>query len=650
MPNILVSKNRLQEYIKETLPDDAALAEALTLHIFEVEGIEKNGNDSGFDIKVLPDRAGYGFSHRYVAQEIAAILGSTYAPPVFEKIKGTDATIKMTIEDLNVNPLHLYRKISGIKNGESPAWLKDMLETLGQRSINLVVDLTNFVMFDTGQPMHAFDADKVDGDLVVKYAKEGDEITLLDGKVIKLDSSIMVFADNTGLLDIAGIKGGKKAEVTKETENIVLIAGHFNPTYIRKTAQKIGIKNDSSKRFENAVTIERPQLAMEEFSQLLKTKCEQRENELLFEEIDQAGKDTYVLKTLVVDPSYVNERIGVEVTPSEMLEILKRLDFQPKEEGSKIHITIPIYRADINIQEDIAEEIARLYGFEKIEGVVPEHQEGRDILPSFEYANRIRLALVEIEFSEVYTYTLRDRGDFELANPLNVERSHLRNSIGEGFPKVLEMNLRNLDLLGLKAIRVFEIGHVFKNKKEGVSLAIGITAPAGKGRDTVIKQGQDGALSAIAQIFKIAASEIPKIEIENGVIEINLGSLIENTEVPTDEVSFSEIAAAPNTIYKKFSPYPYITRDIAVFIPGPKGKADELRTLIESLDSPLAVKIYQFDEFEKKNSESGEVEKTSYAFRIIFQSNERTLTDVEVEEVMQKLNAKIAEKEGWEIR
>lgn len=680
MANILVSKNRLQEYIKDKLPEDSILEEKLTMHIFEVEGREtvslegvvRSGNfveeemlttDTVFDIKVLPDRSGYCFSHRYVAQELAAILKSKYIAPKYERIDGESApaTVSMKIETPEINPLHLIRKISNINNSvESPIWLKNFLKAMGQRSINYIVDLTNFVMLDTGQPIHAFDADKVQGDLVVRYANTGEKITLLDGKEIELDPNILVIADDVNLLDITGIKGGKVAEVTNDTKNIILIAGHFNSTYIRKTSQKINLKNDSSKRFENAVTIERPQLAVDEFSALLRAgnggEADNKNEQIIFEEIIKVGDDNIAgPKTLTVNPSYINERIGIQIDTNEMIEILKRLDFNPVEDGENIIIQIPQYRADILIQEDIADEIGRLHGYESLLGTMLPQEKNRPILPSYEYANRIRVALAnELDFSEVYTYTLRERGDFELANPLNAERSHLRNSIGEMFPKVFEQNMRNMDLLALETIKIFEIGHVFKDKKEKLSLAIGVTTREGKKKAKVIEENMTEALQVIAQIFNTEIDKIKKVEIENeqggknSIFEVDLETLIDAAQSPSSEIPL--VTSANQVVkFKKFSQYPYIVRDIAVFIPGPKGKSGELRNIIDSLDTDLIVNIYQFDEFEKVDSENGTV-KTSYAFRIIFQSYERTLTDTEVEEVMQKLNSKITEQEGWEIR
>lgn len=674
MANILVSKNHLQKYIKDKLPEDNILEEKLTMHIFEVEGKEvieledENGTkilDTVFDIKVLPDRSGYCFSHRYVAQEIATILKSEYIKPQFEDITGENAsdraTINMFVETPEINPLHLIRKISNIDNSsaESPVWLKNFLKAMGQRSINYIVDITNFVMLDTGQPVHAFDADKVKGDLVVRYAKEGEKITLLDGKEVELDSSILVIADDVNLLDITGIKGGKVAEVTKDTKNIILIAGNFNPAYIRKTSQKINLKNDSSKRFENAVTIERPRLAVQEFSALLKEgEKNNKFGSINFEKIVQIGDNSILPKVISIDSSYINQRIGIDISVEEMSDILTRLDFNPEIDGKTINITVPVYRADISIAEDVADEIGRLHGYDSLKGVDLPKNSNRPISKSFEYANRVRLGLVEIGFSEVLTYTLRDKGDIELANPLNVERGYLRNRLGEVFPKVLEINIHNIDFIGTDLIKIFEIGKIFSGKIEKLSLSIGVSSRAGKDNKKKIDIVIEESLCIIARIFKVEVSDIVKKDIssvttgENLIYEIDLENLINSSDPITEEIKVSNKDIIK---FKKFSLYPYIVRDIAVFIPGPRGKAFELQNTITSINSDLIVKIYQFDEFEKKlkdneGNQMNEVEKTSYAFRIIFQAYDRTLTDIEVDTIMQELYSKIRENAGWEIR
>lgn len=692
-----ISYKKLQEYIKEPLPEVSKLAEMVTMHAFEIEEIEKHGDDTVLDFKVLPDRAGYCLSHMHIAREVAALLKLTFSPVAID-IQAHDSSEKNTsgkavsivIEENAKSHCSLYigRIIDGIKNGPTPDQYKTFLEAIGQRSINTVVDLSNYVMFDLGQPMHAFDIDKVKGGITVRFARAGEKIELLDGRIVELDPTILVIADDEAPLALAGIKGGKKAEVTSETKGILLESANFNSTYVRKMSQKLNIKNDSTKRFENGVTLERAALALNSYSAHIVRLF----NDVTLGPIIKVGDDTVSPREISFSPAYICERIGASIETSEMMDILKRLDFNPQlkqigESGTELNselitITVPVYRGDIAITEDIVDEIGRLHGYDDMKGVVPTPLHSRNILPLFDMSNRIRFALARLGFSEVYTYSLREKGDIELANPLNSERSHMRNTIGEFFPKLLEQNARYMDLLNLGLVQIFEIGKTFKDKREHLSLAIGVTAKEGKQKLATINQVLDDAVKAVADIFNIenepllatqnlANQKQFTAQIAEGVLEVDLEALLSHMSHTPTKASVSEIDAATesfdlisamrytpehlrNLKYKKFSLYPYIVRDIAVFIPGAKGKAEELRTLIQSIADELEEKIltnlYQFDEFEKKNKETGEVEKTSYAFRMIYQSYERTLTDAEVEGVMQNIVAKIKEQNDWEVR
>ena len=227
---MLVSYKWLQTYFKDPLPSPKELEEVFTMGVFEIESLEKKGEDSVFDVKTLADRNPYALSHRYMAYEIGALLKQPVVFPQFAEpaIMPTKRPLSIAVEDNAFCPRYIGRVVEDVNVGDSPAWLREKLEVLGQRSINLIVDLANIVMLDTGQPLHAFDADKVERNIVVRKAKEGEEIVVLDGKTIKLDPAIFVIADDAGPLAIAGIKGGKRAEVTVSSKNLILEAATFN--------------------------------------------------------------------------------------------------------------------------------------------------------------------------------------------------------------------------------------------------------------------------------------------------------------------------------------------------------------------------------------------------------------------------------------
>lgn len=713
----------LQTYFEKKLPAPDALADILTMRIFEVEGVEAVGDDHSLDVKILPDRAGYAYAHANLAREINALTDAGFAPAEYQKVTAENvaATIGRKTADFAMPrvlipaevaekvPVFTARIIDNISNSESPAWLQKSLQGASQRSISLIVDLTNYAMLDVGQPMHAFDADKVAGGISIRYATAGERLTLLDDREIELDSDTLVIADEEGALDIAGIKGGKKAEVDSNTRRIIITAGNFNASYIRKTSQKVGIKNDASKRYENGVTHERVFVAQNEFIHLL-----QKENPAIsFGPLDVVGLSAESVFAprgpILLDSEFVSEKIGADISIEKIKGILALLEIDARSivggasgdaagathAANSLEVVPPVYRSDLVIAEDVIEEIGRLNGYDSLEGNVPAARGQVPELKQYYYANVIRDALTGLGCSEVYLHTLVKEGAIALANPLTVDRSHLRSTLAGGILDALRFNAQHIDLLGDESsvaqdIRIFEIGNIFKTTEGRLSLSIGIGGRSGKG----VEERHEREIAAICQRLQdrgfadaslMAALRTGFIKgstpAEGGAVpasycaaEFDLAAIIESLPDPAEFKSKHPEADAPGPVsphvprFVPFSPYPYIVRDIAVFMPGPTGRAQELRSLIESVNasivekgladdgSPQAVhrgyivRLRQFDEFEKKNKETGEIEKTSYGFRMVFQAPDRTLTDLEVQGVMDRILLKIAEQFGWEVR
>lgn len=254
------SYNWLQEYSKESLPAVEKLADTVTLNAFEIEEIQNLGSDTTLDIKVLPNRAHDALGHRGMARDICALVGNTFQDPnEYYKEKGDASVISPIIktEDEKACTRFTSVRIDGVKVGESPAWLKEKLAAIGQKSINSIVDITNYVQFSINKPMHAYDASLVQGNmLVARFAKTGEKLTTLDDKELTLDEKTLVITDEEKPLGLAGIKGGKFSGISSSTTSVILESANFNPTLIRKTAQKYGIRTDASKRFENEIADE----------------------------------------------------------------------------------------------------------------------------------------------------------------------------------------------------------------------------------------------------------------------------------------------------------------------------------------------------------------------------------------------------------
>ncbi len=712
---MLISYNWLKTYLKEDLPAPADLADVLTLGIFEIEGLDTHTDmhdgvettDAVLDVKVLPDRAPYCLSHRYVAQEVSALLGMDFVLPSIEDFETTDAvdlarnlkvTLNQEVLDAKACKRYVGRYLENVKVGDSPTWLKKQLELLGQRSINSIVDLTNYVMLECGQPLHAFDADLVEGDIQVRFAREGESITLLDGKVVALNPKIMVIADDVGLLAIAGIKGGKKAEVTGDTKNIILESACFKSSLIRHTSQAVGIKNDSSKRFENAVTSERAGLGMAMLTSWIAKLHKDIDDGDALKISDAVDVHPYpdTDKVIISHISKINERLGLDIPKDTVTKILTSCGLgvvYDSEHEDRIMVTVPVYRSDINITEDLVDEVGRIYGYDKLDENVSDDEAGREgdagengeasvkngehggkisSLPknkNFYYHNLIRSNLRDAGFSESYTYTLVEKGLSPLQNPLTVERAYLRDSISEMLSKKVLPNVRNLDLLGLKKVQMFEIGKVFGKsatgesvtqdvmQRERYSLALAL-AYTKKPKNTDLKEELKNTLDGVLESMGTKATYESKFTEVVGdaqtpcvgmILEVDLDPLV---DVQQDEVSGLDVEEFKDVTFKAVSTYPFSVRDIAVFVPGENLPADEVLGVIKlSLSKEqrsLLVTSTLFDVFTKRVE--GEPVRTSYAYRLVFQAGDRTLTELEVVSAMQSISDGIAKQVGWEIR
>jgi phenylalanyl-tRNA synthetase beta chain len=679
---MLVSYKWLQKYFKEKLPAPEVVADALTFHAFEIEDMKSVGDDTIFDVKVLPDRAHYALSHQGIAKEVSAILKLEFLKSTIKPYEKSDEVKKLNIEvqDSDVCPRYIGRRIENIKVEDSPEWLKEFLLNLNQRSINSIVDAANYVMLDTGQPLHAFDADKVVGKIVVRYAQEGEKITTLDNREISLDPSMLIISDEEGPLALAGIKGGKKAEVTKNTKNIIIESANFDPVLTRKTSTKVNIKTDASKRYENGITSEFALMAMEEVTSLI---AEMNPEARIGNPVDQYLKIDEAVR-LRISLQYINEILGTKISKNEVFDIFNRLSLVYAEDGECIYVTPPFERLDLHLPQDIVEEVGRLYGYEKIKPRLSDFiksretngKEGEEIInQKYLWIERIREILVAQGFSEVFTSSLSARGHFEIEKSAS-DKNFLRDNLSGNISKALETNLYNAPLLGLSQIKIFEVGKVFPEKGEYTSLCIGIANSKNhKGEyDSVneeIRQTREYLISKLSAklttvctiddtggVLILKGKPIGKINEIDGVMEFDLDALIKSlNEFPMPEQpiqSKNREDAKEEKKYKPISQYPFVLRDIAVFVPTAgdediKEKEVEARKIIEEQGTDLLVRTDIFDIFTKTFKDTGEV-KTSYGFRLVFQANDRTLTDEEINKIMEKIADTMNGNADWQVR
>lgn len=638
---MLVSYRWLQTYFEKKLPAPEKLAEILTFSFAEIEGCEKKGGDTIFDTKVLPDRACYALSHRGIAYEIAAITGlpkkeMQWPQPEITKVR----PLNIRVEAPDLCPRYMARRIENITQKEL-SWVKEHLEALGQRSINPVVDGANLVMFDMGQPLHAFDADKVEGGIVVRLARKGEKFTTLDNHEIILDESILVIADHASPLALAGIKGGEKAEVTSATKNLILEAASFNASYIRKASERLGIKTDASKRYENRIAPSQCEVGMRDFTAYLF----EMDKNLSAGDVVDIYSDVPQNIGIATTAERVSKKLGVPVSEHEAIGILKRLQFGVERKGKELLLTPPLFRADLLIPEDVAEEVGRIIGYDKVPVKLPPKSDGPVEIPkSFYYEWKVREALVSAGFSEVMTSSFSEKGDIAIEKPLAADKAYARPNLRGNFQKALQANLLNAPLLGTDVVKMFEIGWVFPLSKGGTrvgegggfsgehtSLALGVVGP---------KKKAAGVLETGLKAVTDALGREPKGEAREGVFETNLDETFSSLPEPKRwDISLSKVRSQT---FKPFSSFPFIVRDIAIFVSSDTTPESVAKVIKEHAGTLVVRGPELFDEFSKGG-------RKSLAFRLVFQSFERTLSDEEVNKAMEKVYATLTEK-GWEVR
>ncbi len=658
-----ISYNWLQTYFDEKLPAPRELAELFTMYAFEVESVDEvlpaiDGarrihSDFVFDIKILPNRAHDCLSHRGIAREIGTLLGRKLkVTPRKESADFKSEALTVDIADKNLCTRYSSAIIRGVSVKESPAWLVEKIEAIGQKSINNIVDATNYVMFALGQPLHAFDLAKLieknnSYAILVRNSKEGEKMDALDGKTYELPQDTLVITDknckDNKILGIAGIKGGTVASIDENTTNILLESANFDSIKIRTTSKFLGLRTDASVRFENGITPEITVEALQDVCELIVNIAEGSIEALVDVRVDQ--KPQHTIKFTFKD---IENVLGFAITHKKIIQILKHLGCVLEMLDDTLLVTVPYERLDLVIKEDLIEEVGRVYGFFNVPPLEPKDTIGAfaNVTPNktVVYTDVIRSILIENGFSEVYTYSFRNSGERELQNPIASDKKFLRENLAEGLLQSLDLNLYNAPLLKLyDFVKIFEIGKVFTSKGENLSLGISIASVKKiKNADaTILKMLEDISHTIAEQIGfkgKIKANKSTNtLEFDlDEIVELLPEKNIDNTHFVNQQIK-----------YKKISQYPFALRDIAVFVPNEVG-ADFVEDLISREAGKLLTSISLFDVF-NKNFEDG-TKKTSFAYNLVFQSDERTLDDQEINEVMKKVTNILNAQSGWRVR
>lgn len=686
----------LQEYIEGKL-ELKATANALTMAGIEVGGIEKVDEDTVFDLEITPNRADC-LSILGIAREIRAIFKLNLKKPSFEiKKELRDDHFIISISDPELCYRYTGRIIKGVKIAKSPEWLRAKLEKAGIRSINNVVDITNYVLLEYGHPLHAFDLDLLEGYCIRVgtprsiSGKDSEEIETLDGVKRKVGPEDLLIWDEKRPVAVAGVMGGANTEVTEKTVNIFLESAYFKPEAIRKTSKRLGLSTEASYRFERGTDIENLKAALDRAAYLIQEVTGGDIYELI---------DVYPIKISQREISFQTDRIrqfiGINLRDEEIIEILNLLDIGVKKDKYSYIALVPVHRNDLSIEEDIAEEVARIYGYDRIPAELPRTfkpvKENYELARRRKFLNQIREYMIALGYSEAVNMSFMSPEDLDLLeiskedlrrrfvfllNPLRHEESAMRTMLTPSLLRNIERNTSR----GIENIKLFEIASIFINYKgsslphEPVYLGIiskkdEFKSPFGedpydfyslkgivegllrynKLKDIQFKRSSEPFLHSgqsadvfvngekIGFVGVLSPKILSKFEFKTKpyicIAELNLETLL---QVLNFKVTVS---------YKPFSNYPPIKRDTALLVSA-DFEAKRIFDLIKSFESELIEDVYIFDLYKGKGIPEG---KQSIAFRVTYRAFDRTLTSEEVDHIHAKLVKRIISETGSELR
>lgn len=629
------------------------------------------------------------WGHYGMAREIAAFSGEKLKEYKVPSIKdGKEIDLKVEVKDSVLCSRYLGLAVDNIKIAPSPDWMKRRLEACGVRSINNIVDITNYVLLELGQPMHAFDARLIEANkIIVRRAKRGEIFTTLDSERRKLDDSMLVIADSKKAVALAGVMGGENSEIRDDTKTVILESANFNPINIRKTSDKLGLRTESSTRFEKSLDPNMAGLAMKRVIELIKE---------LIPEARVASKLIDVKKfklnqgPIRASFDFFNKRIGEEIKPEKITGILKSLGFKSKKSAKELSVKVPSWRAtrDISIPEDLIEEVARIYGYDELKPRMPLIPLGT---PKTGAERRIERKIKQIlalggGMNEVYNYSFLSKKDLrksgfpeknliELANAISKELEILRPSLIPGLLKNIEQNLKYFDEFNL-----FEIGRIFfvedsefrasdeskeflprqnyylagcvieeknetpfyRTKKIAENLFDELRLEVDFGE---IKSIPEWIHPARNSEIKIKGSSVGLIGEINPLVLNNFGV---KARVGVFEIDLGKVylAERQEIKYQPLAKYPEAKLDLAIVVEEKERWGDIKKAILE-VNNKIVRSVELFDIYRGKGMGAG---KKSLAFHIVYRADDRTLETEEVEEIQNRIIKKLEEKFKAEIR
>ncbi len=649
----------------------------------------KNISEKVVDLSITPNRPDC-LGIRGVARDLAAAGAGKLKNISKSKItKEGSQNIKVSIKKDKNQGCNIFGSclVKGVSNKTSPKWLKDKIESIGQKPISAIVDITNYIMQDLNRPLHAYDADKIDKEIIVRNSKKGETFEALDNKKYNLEDDMCVISDKSGVLGLGGIIGGTRSGTEFNTKNIMLESAYFDPRSIRKTSKLLNLDTEAKFRFERGIDPASIEIGLTRAAQLITDICGGKISKFDIQKIEKDKNNNIKFKITLFE-----KITGFKIQDKEIIKILNNLGFEITKKKQELELKIPTWRPDITQPIDIVEEIVRIIGYNKIDTLEPEKVRIRPTLnkkqklfhflqrsvASKGYYETITWSFTDSKINQLFK---EDSNEVKIVNPISSDLDVLRNSI---FPNLMFYLKKNLDR-GLKDVSLFEIGPIFKGNQPGQQLTVVGAIKSGKifrlnwnekdrlvdvfdaKKDliqTLIEAGYDkhnffirdkspsyyhpgksgsiyldkDDIEPVAYFGEIHPSIIKKLDIKTEALvhfEIYLDHLKDNKRKLKDLKSNFQ-----------YSDYQKSERDFA-FVVDKSIKVQDLTKLITSIDKKLIKSVKVFDVYEGENIPSN---KKSIALNVTIQSSEKTLNDSDLEKINNLIISTVESKSSAKIR
>ena len=645
-------------------------------------------NDTVFELEITPNRPDC-LSHIGIARELSAYYGKELKYPETE-IKNeieekTSDNVKVTIEDSNLSRRYVTRILKNVTVKESPKWLKERIEAIGLRSINNIVDVSNFILMEMNHPNHVFDLDKIEGnEIKVKSAVKGDKLVTLDEQERELEDGDIVICDSKKILALGGVMGGLDSEVTDNTKNILLEVAQFNPQNVRKTSRRLTLSSDSSYRFERGIDVEDSIKVINRLANLIQ--------EVAGGEILNGYVDVYPVphenKVAELNFERLNRFVGKVIPREKVIEILRNLEIDVKDNGETLTLTAPSYRGDLELEQDYFEEVIRMYGFDNIENILPRVDINKNsTLDTTKLTDRVKTICASVGLKEVINYSFIPKDALQKLKFTGVSEDKLidiSNPITEDFvtmrPTLLYSLIKNAkDNMNrnVSNIRFFEVSRTFEKAEELAKedIKVGIIL-AGENDKTLWNPKPvhydfydlKGIVEEIFSKLKFQSFSIKRSvqtefhpgrsadvfvgkeyigsfgEIHPDVLE-NFGLNKKTVLVAEFNIELIKKYINKPFVYQGIIKYPAVPRDLALVMNENILVGDVLKT-IEKIDKKVE-KVELFDIYQGIGVEPG---KKSVAISILLRDNSKTLEEKEINDIIDKILAKMKKDYMAELR